>query len=104
MIIPQQTWIKYNTKIFVLKLMKDQFQKKRPPKRAHLGGLFFDEMKIQEGLVFDSKNWELIGFRLIFRCCCCRNKEQHAGYRLATHVLQFFFRSTLTLTTHVLFF
>ena len=45
-----------------LRIMRDQFDKKKPPKRANLGGLFFDEMKIKEGLVFDTKNWELVGF------------------------------------------
>jgi hypothetical protein len=42
--------------------MKTQFKKMKPPKHAKLGGLIFDEVKIKEGLVFDCKNWELIGF------------------------------------------
>ena len=27
-----------------------------------MGGLFFDEVKIKEGLLFDPSSWELIGF------------------------------------------
>jgi hypothetical protein len=42
--------------------MKMKFDKMKPPKHAKLGGLFFDEVKIKEGLVFDSSSWELIGF------------------------------------------
>jgi hypothetical protein len=79
-----------------LRVMKDQFEKKKPPKRANLGGLFFDEMSIKEGLVFDPKNWELVGFTDI-----CENNitdtvttKSDAVDKLATHVLQFFFRST----------
>ena len=86
---PQSGWKKDN-----LELMKDQFQKKRPPKRAHLGGLFFDEMKIKEGLVFDTKNWELIGFTDISLDVVGVETKNDALDRLATHVLQFFFRST----------
>jgi hypothetical protein len=42
--------------------MKMKFNKMKPPKHAKLGGLFFDEVKLKEGLVFDSSSWELIGF------------------------------------------
>lgn len=31
-------------------------------KRGQLGGLFFDEVKIKEGLVFDPSTFELVGF------------------------------------------
>jgi hypothetical protein len=42
--------------------MKKQFDKMKPPKHAKLGELVFDEVKIiNEGLVFDHKNWELVG-------------------------------------------
>ena len=47
---PQTGWKKEN-----IARMKDQFEKMKPPIRGRLGGLFFDEMKIKEGLVFDSK-------------------------------------------------
>ena len=42
--------------------MKTVFEKMNPQKYAKLGGLVSDEGKIKEGLVFDSKNLELIGF------------------------------------------
>ena len=42
--------------------MKNKYDKMKAPKHGKLGGLFFDEVKIKEGLVFDSSSWELIGF------------------------------------------
>ncbi len=42
--------------------MKTKFNNMKAPKHGKLGGLFFDEVKINEGLVFDSSSWELIGF------------------------------------------
>ena len=79
-----------------LRIMRDQFDKKKPPKRANLGGLFFDEMKIKEGLVFDTKNWELVGFTDISVDAVAGTEasKSKAVDNLATHVLQFFFRST----------
>ena len=44
-----------------IKNTKDKFEKMKPPKHGKLGGLFFDEVKIKEGLVFDTSSWELIG-------------------------------------------
>ena len=73
-----------------IKNMKDKFEKMKPPKHGKLGGLFFDEVKIKEGLVFDTSSWELIGFTDTLE------KENHADEpteNLATHVLQFFYRS-----------
>lgn len=61
----------------------------KPPKHGKLGGLFFDEVKIKEGLVFDTSSWELIGFTEAFE----ENMESQPIDRLATHVLQFFYRS-----------
>ena len=67
----------------------------KPPKHANLGGLFFDEVKINEGLVFDHKNWELIGFTdLLDNSLTNNSPEMHGSENLATHILQFFFRST----------
>ena len=43
-------------------LMKEKLEKLTPNKSAKLGALVFDEVKIQEGLVFDPATWELIGF------------------------------------------
>ena len=88
---PQTGWKEEN-----LAVMKDQFKKKNPPNRARLGGLFFDEMKIKEGLVFDNKNWELVGFTDVTADHDVGKdaKKNDVVDQLATHVLQFFFRST----------
>ena len=43
-----------------IQTMRKQFDKMKPPKHAKLGQLVFDEVKINEGLVFDPKNWELV--------------------------------------------
>ena len=40
--------------------VKNRFDKMKA--HAKLGRLFFDEVKIKVGLVFDSSNWELVGF------------------------------------------
>lgn len=37
--------------------MKNRFDKMKAPKYAKLVGLFFDKVKIKEGLVFDSSTW-----------------------------------------------
>ena len=42
--------------------MKNKYDRMDPPKHAKLGGLFFDEVKIKEGSVFDNSSWVLIGF------------------------------------------
>lgn len=75
-----------------LQAMKNRFDKMKAPKHAKLGGLFFDEVKIKEGLVFDSSTWELVGFTDIKD----DNFESGTSVKseIATHVLQFFFRST----------
>lgn len=80
--------------------MKEKFDKTKIGKRGQLGGLFFDEVKIKEGLVFDPSTFELVGFvdldddetdlpvvgQLKETDCNPQNK-------LATHVLQFYFKS-----------
>ena len=43
--------------------MRNKFEKIKAPKRGKLAELFFDEVKIKEGLVFDSSSCELIGFK-----------------------------------------
>ena len=59
----------------------------KAPKHGKLGGLFFDEVKIKEGLVFDSSTLELIGFTDINE----ENSQQTKPIdSLATHALQFF--------------
>ena len=42
--------------------MKLKFEKAKIGKRGQLGGLFFDEVKIKEGLVFNPSTFELVGF------------------------------------------
>lgn len=88
---PQTGWKTEN-----LRIMKEQFDKKNAPKHGKLGGLFFDEMKIKEGLVFDTKNWELVGFTDLLQnnVLDTVTDKSDAGDNLASHVLQFFFRST----------
>lgn len=41
--------------------MKAKFDKTKIGKRGQLGGLFFDEVKIKEGLVFDPSTFGLVG-------------------------------------------
>ena len=75
--------------------MKEKFEKTKIGKRGQLGGLFFDEVKIKEGLVFDPSTFELVGFTDL------DNDETHLpsvgqlkeSEQLATHVLQFYFKS-----------
>ena len=67
------------------------------PLHAKLGVLVFDEVKINEGLVFEPKNWELVGFMDICEDEFAKANGQattaNGKDKLATHVLQFFFRS-----------
>lgn len=76
--------------IETIQMMRKQFDSMKPPRHAKLGQLVFDEVKINEGLVFDQKNWELVGFTDI-------NEDEESktdrSEKLASHVLQFFFRS-----------
>lgn len=65
-----------------------------PNKSAKLGALVFDEVKVQEGLVFDPATWELIGFTDFGEdehntsvTSACKPEEN-----IATHVLRFFFK------------
>ena len=46
----------------VLDAMRNNFVDKKIPEAGKFGGLFFDEVKIKEGLLFDPPSWELIGF------------------------------------------
>ena len=69
----------------------------KPPKHGTLGLLVFDEVKINECLVFDYKNWELVGFTGLlddeFPGKNGKASTIKPTNKLATHVLQFFFRS-----------
>ena len=80
-----------------LQNMKRQFDQMKPPLHAKLGALVFDEVKINEGLVFDPQNWELVGFTDLCEDEFAKANGQattaNGKDKLATHVLQFFFRS-----------
>ena len=84
---PKSGWHSETTKS-----MKNRFDSMKPPKHANLGGLFFDEVKIKEGLVFDSSTWELVGFTDIKDDSS--ETDPSVTSEIATHILQFFFRST----------
>ena len=88
--------------------MKIHFQQLKLGKRAAVGGLLFDEVRIKEGLVFDPSTWELVGFTdleesvtdemINVACTSSRSKKDGkpvsvAEDKLTTHVLQFYFKS-----------
>lgn len=86
--------------VYQLGEMRKRFQEKNLLASASLGGLFFDEVKVKEGLVFDTSSWELIGFTDLGTDEDDLNtllkgdgSERSSGNGLATHVLQFFFKS-----------
>eukprot|EP00117_Sycon_ciliatum_P043741 scpid54974/ scgid5965/ Transposable element P transposase len=79
---------------------KEFVQSKRGrPDRSHFGVLAFDEMKIKEGLLWDSKSNELIGFVDLAEDqddSSCTTPEDS----LATHVLQFHWKSVFAPFTY----
>ena len=86
-----------------LNSMKSEFLALKPTKRAHLGMLLFDEVKIKEGLVFDSATWELLGFTDIqeeSELLLSEPGPKSKVPQVATHVMQFFFRSVFNKFTH----
>ena len=58
-----------------------------------MSGLFFDEVKIKEGLLFDPLSWELIGFVDLDNDNDAKKTSSSLQEKLATHVLQFYFKS-----------
>ena len=87
-----------------LRVMKESFDRMKPPKHPKLGGLFYDEVKINEGLVFDHRSWELIGFTDlqdgdVNTPNAKEESSSSSSHNLASHVLQFFFRSTFSSST-----
>ncbi len=46
----------------VLDAMRNNFKEQGFSDVGKLGGLFFDEVKIKEGLLFGLSSWELVGF------------------------------------------
>lgn len=80
--------------------MKQKFEKTKIGKRGQLGGLFFDEVKIKEGLVFDPSTFELVGFTDLDddetnlpSVGQLNESDSKPENKLATHVLQFYFKS-----------
>jgi hypothetical protein len=77
--------------------MRESFTKQGISEVGKFSGLFFDEVKIKEGLLFDPSSWALIGFTDL----CSDKSDTPDGNTtmssvqesLATHVLQFFFKS-----------
>ena len=65
------------------------FKDKKFSEVGRFGGLFFDEVKVKEGLLFDPSTWELVGFVDL------ENDETNCTIQksLATHVLQFYFKN-----------
>ena len=74
----------------VLGAMRDTFNDQEIKKVGRFGGLFFDEVKIKEGLLFDPSSWELVGFVDLEDDTKTSKLVQDS---LATHVLQFYFKS-----------
>ena len=78
--------------------MKTVFEKMNPSKYAKLGGLVFDEVIIKEGLVFDSKNFEIIDFTDLQEDVPSDEKVNQPTDNLATHAHQMFFRTLVLIT------
>ena len=83
-----------------IKAMKEKYEKTKYGKREQVGGLFFDEVKIKERLVFDPSTFELIGFTDIgddeTDIPTVLNDDKVTATpqkNIATHVLQFFYKS-----------
>ena len=74
----------------VLGAMRDIFNNQEIKKVGRFGGLFFYEVKIKEGLLFDPSSWELVGFVDLEDDTKTSKLVQDS---LATHVLQFYFKS-----------
>ena len=80
--------------------MKLKFEKTKVGKRGQLGGLFFDEVKIKEGLVFNPSTFELVGFTDLDddetelpSIGQLKESDSRPENKLATHFLQFYFKS-----------
>lgn len=76
----------------VFKTMDTTFKDQGFSEIGRFGGLFFDEVKIKEGLLFDPSTWELVGFVDL--------ENDGTNYTiqksLATHVLQFYSKSVFS--------
>ena len=77
--------------------MRESFAQQGVSEVGKFGDLFFDEVKIKEGLLFDPSSWELIGFTDIGSNKSVTSNgnvtKSSVQESLATHVLQFYFKS-----------
>lgn len=83
----------------VLEGMRTSYSQQKLSDVGGLGALIFDEVKIKEGLLFDPSSWELIGFTDLE--CDSDNTGNISTTpsvqgKLATHVLQFYFKSVFS--------
>lgn len=92
---PQSGW-----QTSTLRAMRDKFDKVKIGKRGQLGGLFFDEVKIKEGLIFNPSTFELVGFTDLDddetdlpSVGQLKESDSKPEIKLATHDLQFYFKS-----------
>ena len=87
-----------------IEAMSNHFKTLKLRKKDRLGALLFDEVKIKEGLVFDPSTWELVGFTDLGDNCDLtdsklsisseeKSKKTSPKEKLATHILQFFYKS-----------
>lgn len=88
---PQTGW--HEGTLREMKKVYDKFTelKKGKQDRAHVGGLYFDEVKIKEGLIWDPKSDELIGF--VDHPIASEVSCSSLSPAIATHIMQFHFRS-----------
>lgn len=81
----------------VMEAMRESAKKQGISESGKFGGLFFDEVKIKEGLLFDPSSWELIGFTDLDVDESDTSNDNMTTLpvqaSLATHVLQFYFKS-----------
>ena len=73
--------------------MSDNFNEQGFSQSGKCGGLFFDVVKIKQGLVFDPSTWELVGFVDIDNGKLHTGSDSDIQENLATHVLQFYLKS-----------
>ena len=88
---PQSGWHEHSLRN--MRESYDEFlrQGKGRHDRAFMGGLYFDEVKVKEGLVWDERSDTLVGF--VDSGCYPDSEEGEVEDLLATHVLQFSFKS-----------
>ena len=97
---PKTGWT--NESLEEMRDLYDKFisNKQGRPDRSFIGGLFWDEVKIKEGLVWNASTDELIGFVDHGDGSATDSDMSDDGKQLlATHVLQFHFKSVFSTFT-----